>query len=138
MTTTTARQKWLTKPEAAAHLRASIDTLDERMRESDEAGLRRCWVNYGGKGGGARYGFDNDEIDAWWREVNEWRERRSKGSPTAGTASDGGTQTAANARGTDAPKGTRKGSRRKSTKPSPSGAPGRILAFTKALTSRQG
>ena len=136
MTTTTANRKWLTSPEAARHLRTSTDTLTERMRESDEATVRRAWVNGGGSGKSARYVFDIDEIDGWWREVNEWRERRSKSSLTGDTASAGATQTAANARAIAAPSASRKGSRPKSTRASQSGAAGRILAHGKALTSR--
>ncbi len=128
--------KWLTKPEAAAHLRTSTDTLGERMQESNEAGIRRCWVNGGGNGKAARYGFDGDEIDLWWREVNEWREQRSKSLTTVAGASAGAIPTAVNARATAGRSASPKSSRPKSTRGSTSGAAGRILQLGKALTSR--
>lgn len=134
---------WLTLEEAATHCRVSVTTLRERMRESDVAGLEASWLNVGGAGRRARWQFDGNEIDRWWRQVNEWRASRS-GSATAslGTMSGGESpaQKAASSNERRATSGrkTPTSTSTKSRQTNHSDVRGRLASFAQTLTSRPG
>lgn len=123
---------WLPLADVAVRFTVSKDTVRARMAETPDH-IERPWVNHGSAGRRAVYSFEVAKVDAWWREVNEWR-ASVRGEESS--RSDGGTPTGGSGPGSATPSAPRKSSTRARLPPKSKGNGSSLMRLLRPMTSR--
>lgn len=90
---------WLTYDEVRERFGVGVHKLREVIRAGDAGGIAPAWVNVG-TAGRPIYSFEAARVDAWWREVHQWRatESSAQGDGRSDGPSPTTTGSASNAR----------------------------------------
>jgi hypothetical protein len=89
MTTTT----WLTSDDVRRKYDVGHNLLTTLMRLTDEASIKRCWVNRGTPKR-PHFAFDPEDTDRWWKEITAWRSTEGSSAARSSIKLSGETATA--------------------------------------------
>lgn len=123
---------WWTHSETAEYLRVQTRTLAARMKETPRH-IKRPWINYG-TAGRPYYSWLAAGVDAWWIEVNEWRQSKSAITPIACAGGIREGRRGAAAAQTSRP---RAGSKTRSSERRPKDEGGSLTSYVKSLGSKR-
>ena len=132
MTSRLSRAK-LKTAEVCERLRVSRQTLRQLMQETPRD-MARPWINVG-VGRRPAYRWDEDKIEPWLEELEQWRVSKSE---TADSASAGEIRTGRTGPDKRPRARQRKGSGERSRPASPKGGDGSLLTLASELDSRKG
>tara|TARA_R110002020_G_scaffold139691_2_gene310654 strand:+ start:194 stop:589 length:396 start_codon:yes stop_codon:yes gene_type:complete len=121
---------YLTTADVAVRMDVSVRTVRRWMRTTEAAGLTRPWVTVGNT-----TRWNDAEISAWLKELEEWQTSRTALTVESPTSSDGTTSTGLGALAQSQPSATRAGSRRKSKPAKGLESTGSLRDFAESLVS---